>query len=158
MFTKGFGDFFISVGINDIKENQMQELSYERKQYVDYHVPSVGTISDPIIDFDVKYDTLKKYGVGMVGDVMFCKDDSGYWDTSRKDSIRLREVVILGIREGTVVRYNSRNPIDFKKCGIPYEVLSSIREDFFFRMKYTKFDLVKTKSNGYTYSHYYVLY
>lgn len=120
-------------------------------------LPNSAIIEEPLIDLNVKYDIEKKYSVILYCDIIFHETEDGFWDSSRNDSIKLRRLIITGKDIDNTI-YDKSNPIDFKTCIIPSEILYSIREDFFLRMKYTKFNFGKIKHRGYTYGHPYLLF
>lgn len=149
--------YLVELSVDDIKDDNSENIEYNSSHYIDYHVIEAGSISEPKIDFSIKYDTLKKYNICLFADIVFCRDDSGYWDSSKKDSICLRKIVISSAENSSVIIDNSKS-FNIKKCKIPKKILLALRDDFFFRMKYTKFDFPRTKNKAYTYGHNYRLY
>ncbi len=149
--------YFVGLSVDDIKDDNSKTMVYNCSHYIDYHVPEAGSISEPQIDFSIKYDTLKKYNVCLFADIVFCRDDSGYWDSSKIDSICLRKIVVSSATNPSIIIDKSES-FNLLKCKIPKRILLALRDDFFFRMKYTKFDFPRTKNKAYTYGHNYRLY
>ena len=148
--------YFVGLSVDDINDCNSKNLVYS-SHYIDYHVPEAGSISEPQIDFSIKHDTLKKYNISLFADIVFCKDDSGYWDSSKKDSICLRKIIISSAKYPPMIIDNGEL-FNMKKCKIPKRILLALRDDFFFRMKYTKFNFPRSKNKAYTYGHNYRLY
>ncbi len=149
--------YLVGLSADDIKDDNSKTIAYNSSHYIDYHVPEAGSISEPQIDFSIKYDTLKKYNVCLFADIVFCRDNSGYWDSSKKDSICLRKMVVSCATNPPIIIGNS-DSFNLRECKIPKKILLALRDDFFFRMKYTKFDFPRTKNKAYTYGHNYRLY
>lgn len=137
-------DFFTSISFNDIKEISIPKEYKMIKE--DYMLPDSPIIEEAMTDFSIRYNTAKKYKVIIYGDVMFHNDGYGFWDSSRNDSIKLKRLVITGEGIKNTV-YDIKNPIDFKTCIIPSRILYSIRDDFFLKTKFTKFNFGRITFN-----------
>lgn len=150
-------NYLIGLDVGEIKDEIVNDITYGDSHFVDYHFPETGRITEPAFDFKLRYDTIRKYNVILFADIIFKRDDKGYWDSSQKDSICLKKVIIT-CKNGKPIFIDINKPVNLHKMHIPKKFLLSIRDDFFKRMKYTKFELVRTKEKSYRYGHAYQLY
>lgn len=136
--------YFSTLSTKNIPNMNIDSIPF-RTDYVDYHVPSGGTISTPVFDFDLKYDTLSRYRIHVLGRIVFAKDSNQPNQFKSIDSVGITRLVISRNnypRESYT--YNGRkweNDKSWKECPLPRKVLMKIREDFLIRMKYMRYVL-----------------
>ncbi|MDO4981897.1 MAG: hypothetical protein Q4E58_13470 [Prevotellaceae bacterium] len=118
---------------------------YYQTDALDLHV---GTISRPIMKYDFSFDTLSHYRIMVCGDVFFHQNeysaDSMYWDAVI-DSVALKSFYVK--KKGFPAEHfsasdkgnRSSGKKSWKKLHIPDSLLLLIREDFYVRMKYTRY-------------------
>ena len=150
--------FFCTRSTKEISDVPEQTISY-KTDYIDYHFPEAGTISDPLFDYNIKYDTLSHYRVVVFGYVVFGKSnqESQY---ERIDSVGITRLVIDkkgGARELYSKKWDEHwNDIPWEKCSLSKKILRKIRKDFLIRMKYKRYvinrsDTIKGITTGYEY-------
>ena len=135
--------FFCTISTKDIPDVPEKTISY-KTDYIDYHFPEAGTISDPLFDYDIKYDTLSHYRVTVLGYVIFGKEANQNNQYERIDSVGITRLVIDKIgapRELLGIKGDKRwnNNKNWEECSLPKKILKKIRNDFFIRMKYKRF-------------------
>ncbi|MCR4836291.1 MAG: hypothetical protein K5899_07915 [Bacteroidaceae bacterium] len=156
--------FFCTISTKDIPDVPENTISY-KTDYLDYHVVEAGTISSPLFDYDIKYDTLSHYRVSVMGYVVFGRDANNTNQHERIDSVGITHLVIDKIgaprelfgKKGDE-RWNKRN---WEECYLPNKILKKIRKDFFIRMKYQRYvfnynitEPIKAITAGYGYRSY----
>lgn len=118
---------------------------YYQTDALDFHV---GTISRPIMKYDFSFDTLSHYRIMVCGEVFFHQNeysaDSMYWDAVI-DSVALKSFYVRkkGFPAELFSASYKGNRISgkksWKRLHIPDSLLLLIREDYYVRMKYTRF-------------------
>ena len=156
--TMSHKKFFSTISTKDIPDVPEQSISYKTNS-IDYHVPEAGTISDPLFNYNIKYDTLSHYKVTVMGYVIFGKNvqTTPY---ERIDSVGITRLVID--RQNAPRELYSKNgdehwnDIPWEDCSLPKKILKKIRKDFLIRMKYKRYvinrsDTLKGITAGYGY-------
>ncbi len=129
---------------------------------------SVGMKFSPIMKYDYSFDTLSHYRVVACGKVFFHQantdDDSSSWEVEI-DSIAF-DYIIVRKRDSPAEFYSYENKTDvgynktpWNKRSLPDSILLKIREDFYVRMKYTKYKFKNDfRLNGVSVNYPYELY
>ena len=109
---------------------------------------SMGVKLRPIMKYDYSFDTLSHYRVVACGNVIFHKsnidEESTSWE-AKIDSVTF-DYIIVRKRDFPAEFYSYENKTDavlnmtpWNKRSLPDSILLKIREDFYVRMKYTKY-------------------
>lgn len=85
--------FFCTISTKDIPDVPEKTISY-KTDVIDYHFPEAGSISDPLFDYDIKYDTLSHYRVAVLGRLVFGKGSYQESQYERIDSVGITRLVI----------------------------------------------------------------
>ena len=149
------GNFFDAICVNIIKQIDTDTIEYITED-MDCHFPEIGKLSIPIFKNSVKYDTLSQYRVRFVGGVVFRTDsiENGPKDI---DSVYVSAIHISN-KENSHLYYTKHNYNNWKDCPIPASVLWKLRDDFWLRMKYQKYQLKLPISRKMTGTYLYNLY
>ena len=155
--------YFSKISVGEIEKIAEDTLSFSTS-YIDNMFKSLGTISEPNIHFEKKYDTISRYTVIAGGNIIFSKSQERGIGDIKKDSIELSYVIVK--KEGDKARcYSSKthqkSVIDkqWRGCPIPSSIMKDIRKDFFIRMKYRRYRIVNRDSlKGLTVMHQYQLF
>ena len=124
--------FFCTISTKDIPDVPENTISY-KTDYLDYHVVEAGTISSPLFDYDIKYDTLSHYRVSVMGYVVFGRDANNTNQHERIDSVGITHLVIdkIGTKfwnsscmkyQRYVFNYNITEPIKAITAGYGYRL------------------------------------
>ena len=155
--------YFTKKSAEEIEKIAEDTLTF-KTSYIDNMFKSLGTILEPNIPFDIKYDTLSRYTIIVGGNIIFSDTQEGHNTDIKCDSIELSYVIVK--REGEKARRYS-NRIDYKSVidkpwkegPIPSTIMKEIRRDFFIRMKYRKYRVINNDSlKGLTVMHQYQLF
>ena len=156
--TMSHEKFFCTISTKDIPDVPEQTISYTT-DVIDYHFPEAGTISNPLFEYDIKYDTLSHYRVTVLGYVGF-GESSHKGQYERIDSVGITRLVI-DKKGGPRELYSKKrdehwNDIPWEKCSLPKKILKKIRKDFLTRMKYKRYvintsDTIKGITTSYGY-------
>ena len=149
--------FFVTVSTKDVANVSLDSVSF-RTSYIEDDCVSCGTVSEPLFDCDIKYDTLSHYMVIVMGKIVFnniCQNGQYKYIYS----IEINRLVIdrqhfprefysdLGHKW-------SRNT-SWEECPLPKNILKKIRNDFLKRKKYIRYNFkdldVKSVSESYCY-------
>ena len=145
-----YTQFFNKISVNEIERIVEDTLTFSTS-YIDNMFYSLGTISEPNIHFDIKYDTLSRYTVIVGGNIFFSNTQGKNIADIKSDSIELSYVIVK--KEGDKARrYSSKthhkSVIDkpWKDCPIPSSIMEEIRKDFLIRMKYRRYRAINNDS------------
>ena len=126
--TMSHEKFFCTISTKDISDVPEQTISY-KTDYIDYHIPEAGTISDPLFDYNIKYDTLSHYRVTVFGYVVFGESNQeGQYE--RIDSVGITRLVIDKVGGPRELYSKKRdehwNDIPWEECSLPKKILKKI--------------------------------
>jgi len=141
--------FFNTTSTKDIPDVSEKAISY-RTSYLDTDCEECGTISEPLFDYNIKYDTLSHYKVVVIGYVVFGKDNYQENQYERIDSVGITRLVIDNKLHHSRELYGKKgdehwNDIPWEECSLPKKILKKIRNDFLIRTKYLKYLFNKSK-------------
>lgn len=149
--------FFVTVSTKDVTNVPIDSISF-RTSYIEDDCVSCGTVSEPLFDCDIKYDTLSHYTVIVMGKIVF--DNNCQNGQYRKvDSIEINRLVIDRQHFPREIYSDldhkwSRNT-QWEECPLPKNILKKIRNDFLKRKKYIRYNFngldVKSVSESYCY-------
>ena len=153
--------YFSTVSIKSIPNMNIDSIPF-RTDYVDYHFPSYGTISTPVFEYDLKYDTLSRYRIDVLGIIVFAKDSNQPYQFKSIDSVGITRLIISrpNYPRESYTYYGKKWQSDksWKECPLPRKLLMKIREDFLIRMKYMRYILneedperIRAVTTGYGY-------
>lgn len=125
-------------------------------EYMDYHFPEIGFLSLPAFKNPIKFDTLLQYRVRFVGGVVF-RTDSVEEGPKIIDSVYVSAVHVK-YKDNNHVSYTKHDYNNWKDCPIPVPIIWKLREDFYLRMKYQKYQLKLPVSHKVTGTYLYYLY
>ena len=159
--------FFCTVSTKDIPDVSISNISFITG-YIHDDCKKCGTISDPLFDFNIKYDTLSHYRVLVLGYVVFGNEMNHKNQYETIDSVGIKRLVIMRMHSQQELygkkedcNWSNRN---WNECPLPKRILKEIRDDFLKRMKYRRYIYNKSvlddslSINGYTTQYYYSLY
>ena len=150
--------FFCKVSIKDIQDASLGTVSY-RTDYIDGSCVQCGTVSVPLFDYDIKYDTLSRYKVIVIGKILFKKDSHIY---KTNDSIEINSLIIdrpSFPREFYSQKNNKwSNQVSWDNCPLPKRILKKIRTDFLKRKKNTRYVLNNSDACSISEMYSYLLY
>ena len=148
-------DFFDTISVKNVKQIDIDTTEYTT-EYMDYHFPEIGTHSLPVFKNSIKFDTLLQYRVRFVGGAVFRTDsvEDGY---KIIDSVYV-SAVHVNYKDNNHVSYTKQNYNNWKDCPIPIPIILKLREDFYLRMKYQKYQLKLPISRKVTGAYLYYLY
>ncbi len=157
--------FFCTTSTNRIPDVTIETITY-RTRSSDEGCIECGTISEPLFDYNIKYDTLSHYKVVVLGYVVFGKENNYKYQYERIDSVGIIRLVIdrehfpreLYGKKGDDDWSNKR----WEECPLPNKIVNLIKKDFLKRMKYKRFffnkSVLKQPIKGVTTQHLYRLY
>jgi len=138
--------YFSKLSTEEIEDVDEKTLTF-RTSYMDFMFKSLGTILEPNIPFEIKYDTLSHYTIIAGGNIIFSKEQKENVISIKNDTIELSYIIVK--KEGVPAkRYSckgySKSVFNntWKDCPIPLYIMKEIRKDFFIRMKYQKYKLI----------------
>ncbi len=142
--------FFNTISTKDIPSMSEKSISY-RISYLNTDCIRCGTISEPLFDYNIKYDTLSHYKVVVIGYVVFEKDNYQENQYERIDSVGITRLVISSLHSPREL-YSKHgdehwNDIPWEECSLPKKILKKIRNDFLIRTKYSKYLFNKSELN-----------
>jgi len=153
--------FFGTVSTKDIPDVSLDSVSF-RTSYIEGDCVSCGTISEPLFDCDIKYDTLSHYSVIVFGNITFDKDSCQSCDYKRVFSVEINRLIVQRQhfpREFYSDDYHKwTHNTPWRKCPFPKSVLKKIRNDFLLRKKYVRYSFKNIDVNSVTESYHYRLY
>ena len=134
--------FFGTVSTKEIPNVSIDSVPFITS-YIEGSCVSCGTISEPLFDYDIKYDTLSHYKVIVQGEIIFEKDNHQKNQYKRVDSVRINRLVIdrLHFQREFYSDMNHKwghNTL-WKECPLPKKILREIRNDFLKRKKYIRY-------------------
>lgn len=155
--------YFSKLSTEEIEDIDESTLTF-RTIYMDYMFKSLGTILEPNIPFDIKYDTLSHYTIIAGGNVFFSREQKENVGNIINDTIELSYIIVK--KNGTPAkRYSCKSFAksvfnnSWKDCPVPFHIMKEIRKDFFIRMKYQKYKSMSNDSiKGITVMHQYQLF
>lgn len=155
--------YFSKLSAGEIEDVDEKSLTF-RTSYMDFMFKSLGTILEPNIPFDIKYDTLSHYTIIAGGNVFFSREQKENVVNIKNDTIELSYIIVK--KEGVPAkRYSCKSYSksvfndSWKDCPIPLFIMKEIRKDFFIRMKYQKYKSISNDSlKGITVMHQYQLF
>ena len=124
--------FFNTISTKDIPSMSEKSISY-RISYLNTDCIRCGTISEPLFDYNIKYDTLSHYKVVVIG----------YVGITRLVISSLHSPRELYSKHGD----EHWNDIPWEECSLPKKILKKIRNDFLIRTKYSKYLFNKSELN-----------
>lgn len=129
----------------DIADVPIEAIKYTNPEFIDTHIAECGTLSQPLFDCNIKYDTMLHYKVLVIGYVRFGKDNGCKEKHETIDSVGITRVVIDRLYYPREM-YGRINDVDWRNkrwrdCPLPKAVLKALKDDFFIRMKYRKYCL-----------------
>ena len=143
-------EFFCTISTKDIPDVSVKTLSFST-DYIDYHFPECGTVSYPLFDYDIKYDTLSHYRVVVLGSVVFGEEDNTENVFEILDSVKITRLVVDRLHSPRELygkngddEWISKN---WEECPLPNKILKKIRKDFLIRMKYKRYFLNKSDNS-----------
>ncbi len=154
--------FFGTTSTKYIPNISMDTLLY-RTRYVDSHCISCGSISEPVYNLDIKYDTMSRYRVVIEGKIVF---------EERSSNDKFKSIDSIGITRMIVYKSQSQKEFytnctdcnnsiqykEWKECTIPQKILKVLRKDFLLRMKCTRYSFKDVDATRISVSHTYRLY
>ena len=153
--------FFGYVRARDIPDVSLDFVSF-RTSYIGGDCISCGTISEPLFDYNIKYDTLSHYRVIVLGKIVFEKDSCQKGDYKRADSVGIHGLIVDRLYFPRVFysdmshKWNQNTP--WKECPLPKKILKKIRKDFLMRKKYVRYAFEGEDVNSVSESYCYRLY
>lgn len=156
--------YFSTVSTKNIPNMNIDSIPFHT-DYVDYHFPSCGSISSPVFDYDLKYDTLSRYRIDVLGIIVFDKNSNQPNQFKSIDSVGITRLIISrpNYPRESYTYYGKKWQSDksWKECPLPRKLLMKIREDFLIRMKYERYILneedperIRAVTTGYSYKLY----
>ncbi|SEV98571.1 hypothetical protein SAMN04487850_1111 [Prevotella aff. ruminicola Tc2-24] len=153
--------FFGTVSTKDIPDVSLDSVSF-RTSYIEGDCVSCGTISEPLFDCDIKYDTLSHYSVIVLGKVVFEKDSCQKEDYKRVYAVEINNLVVQKQHFPREFYSDSnhkwRHNTPWKRCPLPKKVLEKIRNDFLKRKKYVRYTFKEADASSVSESYCYRLY
>ena len=148
-------DFFDTISVKNVRQINIDTIEYIT-EYMDFHFPEIGTHSLPVFKNSIKFDTLLQYRVRFVGGAVFRTDsvEDGY---KIIDSVYV-SAVHVNYKDNNHVSYTKQDYNNWKDCPIPISIILKLREDFYLRMKYQKYQLKLPISRKVTGAYSYSLY
>lgn len=158
-------NYFGTLSSKDIPDISLNAVPF-KTNYLDDECVKCGTMSEPVFNYDIKYDTSSHYRVVVSGKVIFTKDTAPNNQYAMIDSVGIDNLIIWkehSVRERYSSQASDNNDSDWnkawEKCPIPSNILKKIRKDFFIRMKYRQYSFGNDMNiNGITTSYLYLLY
>ena len=156
--TMSHEKFFSTISTKDIPEVSEKTILY-KTDVVDYHFPEAGTISEPLFEHNIKYDTLSHYRVTVFGYVVFGQNGP-MAPYERIDSVGITRLVIDRMNAPRELYSKKRdehwNDIPWENCSLPKKILKRIRKDFLIRTKNKRYvinqsDTIRGVTTGYAY-------
>jgi len=158
--------FFCSVSTKDIPDVRESSILYK---HINYFADSIicGTVAEPLFDFNIKFDTLSRYKVTVVGDIIFKQMNYSLGQYRCVDSVRITRLIIDRLNcqrefySNLAIRNKYDEQIAYKKwqeCTLPKRILKRIRNDFLKRKKYVKYTINENEARGVTVLYSYRLY
>lgn len=138
-------EYFCTVSSKDIPDMSLDSITFITSN-IDSHFSECGTVSDPVFDYDIQYDTLSRYQVVVCGTIIFGKDTNPGKQYERVDSVGIRSLFIWNKNSKQREYYSCEYHRSHKKwedCPLPPYILTQIKNDFLIRMKYTRYSLGK---------------
>ncbi len=135
-----FGTFYQK----DIRDLTTDSLAYRNDYAVD-RFTDLGTISTPIYNLDMKYDTLYHYHIILNGFINFKKKKNiARYTTNDIKSVTLRSISVWKLSEPRK-NWKLTKDIDIspQNCPIPYDSLLAIKDAFLFVNKHLIVDIKK---------------
>ena len=130
--------FFDPISVDDVGKIDTDTIDY-LSESMDCAFPEIGVLSLPKFNSVIKYDTLSQYRVRFVGGVVF-RTDSVEVGPKEIDSVYISAIHIHS-RGDNYICYTKQNYNNWKTCPIPVSIMGKLRDDFFLRMKYQKYEL-----------------
>ena len=138
-------EFFCIMSTKDVPDVSIDSIQFQRV-YIDGSCIKCGTIENPLFCDNIKYDTLSRYRVVVVGNVFFEQDDDSQEEYEKIDSVGIESFIV--IRPNSPREFYSNNPNwsnkRWKECPLPKRVLEEIKKDFLKRMKYKRYRFNKS--------------
>ena len=153
--------FFGTISTRDIPDVSLDSVPFSTG-YIEGSCVSCGTISYPLFDDDIKYDTASHYRVIVLGKLVFEKDNYQKGEYKRVDSVGIYRLVIDRLhspRESySDLNHKWSHDKPWKECPLPKRILKKIRNDFLKRKKYTRYTFKEVDANSVSESYCYRLY
>lgn len=156
--------FFCTVSTKDIPDLSVENIQFKTFP-MDTHFPEYGTVSYPLFDYDIKFDTLSHYTVVVLGSVAFREQNNNDYEYEIIDSVSISRLVVDRSQHPREL-YGKKGDDgwitkNWKECSLPNKILKKIKKDFLIRMKYQRYSLKKSDDlpiKGLTTSYVYRLY
>lgn len=153
--------FFGTVSTRDIPNVSLDLVPF-RTGYIEGSCVSCGTISEPLFDDDIKYDTASHYRVIVLGKLVFEKGNYQKGEYKRVDSVGIYGLVIDRLHSPrefySDLNYQWGNDRAWEKCPLPKKVLKKIRNNFLKRKKYIRYTFKEIDASSVPESYCYRLY
>ena len=143
-------EFFRTLSVKEIPDMSMDTVRYYTS-FIEDDIPSLGKVSEPLLGYSIKYDTLARYRVAVIGSIKFAEQNDDTMQYARIDSIGIISFYLWNDHSQHREYYsNKRNGTDInsqekgrtlEKCPLPKRILKRIRKDFFIRMKYREYQI-----------------
>ena len=138
-------EFFCIMSTKDVPDVSIDSIQFQRV-YIDGSCIKCGTIENPLFCDNIRYDTLSRYRVVVVGNVFFEQDGDSQEEYEKIDSVGIESFIV--IRPNSPREFYSNNPNwsnkRWKECPLPKRVLEEIKKDFLKRMKYKRYRFNKS--------------
>ena len=154
--------FFGTVSTKDIPDVSLDSVSF-RTSYIEGDCVSCGTISEPLFDCDIKYDTMSHYRVAVMGKIVFAKDNHPKDQYKRVDSVGITRIIVNNMLQArreiySNMNYKLENDTPWDECPLPKRILKKIRNEFLKREKYVRYTFKETDADSVYETYVYYLY